>query len=120
MSLRKSSWLRTFISVCVVLCGFAVGETADVSGNWTVTASQGRRKLNQMLSIHQDGDKINGSFKGPRQSGTLSGSVSGNSITFHVDAKMPLDYEGTVNGDTITGTVRGEGKTGDFTAKRSK
>jgi hypothetical protein len=98
----------------------AADSPANVAGNWTVTASNGRRKITQTLVIQQDGDKISGTFKGPRQSGTLSGSVSGNAVTFHVDAKIPLDYTGTADGDSMTGKMSGEGKTGEFTATRSK
>jgi hypothetical protein len=74
----------------------------------------------QTLVIQQDGGKISGTFKGPRQSGPLEGTVTGNTIKFHVNARIPLDYDGTVDGDSMKGTLSGGGRTGDWTATRAK
>jgi hypothetical protein len=74
----------------------------------------------QTLVIQQDGAKISGTFKGPRQSGTLEGTASGNAVTFHVQARIPLDYTGTADGDSMKGTLSGRGRTGNWTATRSK
>jgi hypothetical protein len=108
----------------ILICGVALAADtpANVAGNWTVKATGGRRgrTINQTLVIQQDGSKISGTFQGPRQSGKLDGAVTGNTIKFHVDAKMPLDYAGTVDGDNMKGSLTGEGKTGDFSATRSK
>ena len=110
------------LALLLVLCGVALAADApaNVAGNWTVTASAGRRAATQTLVIQQDGSQISGTFKGPRQSGTLAGTVTGNAISFHVDAKMPLDYTGTVDGDSMKGTLSGEGQNGGWTATRSK
>jgi hypothetical protein len=103
-------------------CGVALPSDtpADVSGTWSVTASDGRRSATQTLVIRQDGNNIAGTFRGPRQSGTLDGKVSGNTITFHVSAKRQLDYTGTVNGDSMLGTLSGSGNTGNWTATRTR
>jgi hypothetical protein len=69
--------------------------------------------------LRQDGNKISGTFKGPRQSGTIEGRVDENNIKFRVKARVPLDYVGTVDGDTMKGTLTGRGKTGDWTATRA-
>jgi hypothetical protein len=37
-----------------------------------------------------------------------------------VKARVPLDYTGTVDGDTMKGTMSGRGKTGNWTAERAK
>ena len=39
------------------------------------------------------------------QSGTLAGTVTGNAITFHVEARRPIDYTGPVDGDSMKGTL---------------
>ncbi|HTZ96733.1 MAG TPA: hypothetical protein VMB18_10070 [Terriglobales bacterium] len=102
----------------ILLCGVVFAADANVAGTWTVLAKNGRRSVTQTLVLQQDGSKVTGTFKGPRQSGTIDGTVSGAAIKFHVTAKMPLDYTGTVNGDTMKGTLSSEGKTGDWTGTR--
>jgi hypothetical protein len=115
-------WNRSFCLVLILLCGVSMASdvVANAAGTWTVSASNGRHQATQTLVIQQDGNKITGTFKGPRQSGTLEGSVTQNAITFRVEARRPLDYTGTVDGDSMKGTLSGAGKTGDWTATRTK
>lgn len=93
---------------------------ANVTGTWTVNVSGDAGSATQTIVLQQDGGKITGTFKGPRQSGPLEGTVDGNKIQFHVKARFPLDYTGTVDGDSMKGTMTGKGKTGIWTAARSK
>jgi len=46
--------------------------------------------------------------------------VDGNRITFHVNARVSLDYKGTVAGDSMNGTMTAKGKSGEWTATRQK
>ena len=48
------------------------------------------------------------------------GTVDGKNIQFHVKTRVRLDYTGTVDGDTMKGTMSGRGKTGNWTAERAK
>jgi hypothetical protein len=114
--------VRYFWMVLILVSGavLASDTTANVAGTWTVTVSGGAMTANQTLNIQQDGAKITGTFKGPRQSGTLDGTVAGNKVDFHVQARIPLDYTGTADGDTMKGTFSGGGRTGDWTATRAK
>jgi hypothetical protein len=109
----------------VMLLAFAVvavaaDAPANVAGNWSVDVSDGSRKTTQTIMLKQDGGTVTGTFKGPRQSGTIDGTVDGKNIKFHVTARIPLDYTGTVDGDSMKGTMSGRGQQGDFTATRSK
>jgi hypothetical protein len=109
----------------VMLLGFAVvavaaDAPANVAGNWSVEVSDGSRKTTQTITLKQDGGALTGTFKGPRQSGTIDGTVDGKNIKFHVTARIPLDYTGTVDGDSMKGTMSGRGQQGDWTATRSK
>jgi hypothetical protein len=109
----------------VMLLTFAVvavgaDAPANVAGNWNVDVSDGSRKTTQTITLKQDGGTVTGTFKGPRQSGTIDGTVDGKNIKFHVTARIPLDYTGTVDGDTMKGTMSGRGQQGDWTATRSK
>lgn len=107
-----------FLLVCVVVS--AADEPANVAGTWNVSVSGGAGSAQQTIVLKQEGSKITGTFKGPRQSGPLAGTVDGNNISFHVSTRVPLDYKGTVGGDNMKGTMAGNGKTGDWTATRAK
>jgi len=98
----------------------AQDKPAKVAGSWAIDVSGGSGNAKQTMTLTQDGGKITGTFKGPRQSGTISGTVDGNNIKFHVTAGIPLDYTGTVDGDSMSGTMSGRGKTGDWKATRAK
>jgi hypothetical protein len=98
----------------------AADAPANVAGTWNIKVSGEAGSANQTIELKQDGGKISGTFKGPRQSGPVEGTVDGNNIQFHVRTRVPLDYTGTVDGDTMKGTMSGHGKTGDWTAARAK
>jgi len=96
----------------------AADEPANVAGTWKISVSGEAGSAEQAIVLRQQGNKITGTFKGPRQSGPLEGTVDGKSISFHVSTRVPLDYKGTLDGDTMKGTMSGKGKTGDWTASR--
>ncbi len=111
-----------FLAVGLLLaCGLALAadEPANVAGTWTVSVSGGAGSAEQTIVLKQDGNKITGTFKGPRQTGSLEGTVDGKKISFHVSTRVPLDYQGTVDGDSMKGTMTGNGKTGGWTAARA-
>ena len=112
------------VSLVMMLAFTVVAAAADtpanVAGTWSVDVSDGSRKTTQTITLKQDGATITGTFKGPRQSGTIDGTVDGKNIKFHVTARIPLDYTGTVDGDSMKGTMSGRGQQGEFTAARSK
>jgi len=104
----------------VVSVSAAQDKPANVAGSWTINVSGETGNAKQSMTLTQEGGKITGTFKGPRQSGTIAGTVDGNNIKFHVTAGIPLDYTGTVDGDSMSGTMSGRGKTGDWKATRAK
>jgi hypothetical protein len=116
----KVSAFVLFVSLTIALAAVAADAPANVAGAWDVNVSGAAGKTSQSISLKQDGGKITGTFKGPRQSGTIDGTVDGNTIKFHVTARIPLDYTGTVTGDSMKGTMSGRGQNGDWTATRAK
>jgi hypothetical protein len=117
---------RKLLAPCLIAgllfaCGLALAadDPAKVAATWKVSVSGGAGSAEQTIILKQDGNKITGTFKGPRQSGPLEGTVEGNNISFHVATRVPLDYQGTVDGDSMKGTMTGNGKTGDWTATRA-
>ncbi len=83
----------------------AAQDAANVAGTWTISVSRAAGNAEQMIILEQDGSKITGTFKGARQSGPLAGSVTGKVITFHVSMRVRLDYKGTMEGDSMKGTM---------------
>ena len=113
--------LAIFMLLAVVVSAAAAQDKpANVAGSWTVNVSGDTGNAKQTIVLTQDGGKITGTFKGPRQSGTIDGTLDGNNIKFHVTAGIPLDYTGTVDGDSMSGTMAGRGKTGNWKATRAK
>jgi hypothetical protein len=115
---RLVGWALFFLFVVGV--GIVAAADANVAGSWNVKVSGDAGAADQKIDLTQDGNKIGGTFKGPRQSGTIDGTVDGNNIKFRVKAFVPIDYVGTVDGDTMKGTLTGRGKTGEWTATRAK
>jgi hypothetical protein len=117
---------RTFMRVgcgaflMLVVCISVTATDPNVAGPWNIKVNGAGGAADQKIDLKQDGNKISGTFKGPRQSGTIEGTVDGNDIKFRVKAFVPMDYVGTVDGDTMKGTLTGQGKTGDWTATRAK
>jgi hypothetical protein len=124
MRVKKSAWtkLGLCVSALSLLCSVlkAADAPGNVAGSWTFSVSGESGRATQTIVIQQDGAKITTTFKGPRQSGTIGGTVDGNQISFHVKARRDLDYTGTVEGDTMKGTLSSGNKNGEFTASRGK
>ena len=121
MANRYRTLMRVGCGAFLMLVCISVAATdANVAGPWNIKVSGAAGTADQKIDLKQDGNKISGTFKGPRQSGTIEGTVDGNDIRFRVKAFVPMDYVGTVDGDTMKGTLTGRGKTGDWTATRTK
>ena len=101
----------------------AADEPAKVAGTWEMTFEGPRGTRTQTLTIQQDGSAIKGTAKGQRGEAPLEGSVTGNNIKFTITRETPngtftLEYSGTVEGDSMKGTVHSERFDGEWTAKR--
>ena len=114
--------LGVMAALVLVACITVAAQTAatNVTGTWNFKVSGEAGSADQTIVMKQDGNTITGTFKGPRQSGTIDGAVDGNKIKFHVTARAGMDYTGTVAGDSMKGTLAAKGKTGDWTATRAK
>jgi hypothetical protein len=117
----RSKTLAILAALVLIACVAAAADTpANVAGTWNFKVTGDAGSADQTIVIKQDGAKITGTFKGPRQSGTIDGTVDGNNIKFHVTARASIDYTGTVDGDSMKGTLSARGKAGDWTATRAK
>jgi hypothetical protein len=102
----------------------AAEEPAKVAGSWELTFEGPRGTRAQTLVIQQDGSKIKGTLTGQRGEAPLEGSVDGNKISFTVTRETPngtftIEYNGTVEGDSMKGTMHSQMFDGQWSAKRA-
>ncbi len=100
-------------------------QDVDVTGKWETTRETPRGTMTTTFTFEQDGSKLTGtasSSRGDRE--ITNGSVEGNKVTFTLVMTMgentvEMTYTGTVEGDTITGTMQTPRGEVPWTAKRA-
>ena len=124
---RKSLWWAGVCAVALLLplASRAADEPAKVAGKWELSMEGRQGPVTQDLKIEQDGGKIKGTLQGPRGETKFEGTVEGNKIHFSISrdtprGEMTIEYSGTVEGDTMKGTMGGGRFSRDWTAKRVK
>ena len=99
-------------------------EKVDVSGTWAFTVETAMGTGSPTFTFKQEGENLTGQYKGMLGEAPIAGTVKGNVISFSFKVSAQgmegtLTYNGTVDKNTIQGTVKlgdlGEGK---FTAKK--
>ena len=100
-------------------------DAAKVSGTWEISMEGRNGTMTQTLTIEQTGEKFKGTLKGARGETPVEGTVEGNTISFTVERETPRgkftqNYTGTVDGDSIKGTVKMGENERDWTAKKQK
>ncbi|MEO6587892.1 MAG: S9 family peptidase [Pyrinomonadaceae bacterium] len=118
---------KTVVVTTPGLMSMSVVPSVNVSGKWIMSANAGGMEIPITLDVKQDGTVVSGLMSSPHGDGTLANAkVSGKTVKGIIKAEiqgqpMDLEMEGTVEGDTMTGTLSG----GDlplisFTAKKEK
>jgi hypothetical protein len=86
---------------------------AGLSGTWALSATLGGQQISSTLTLEQQGSRLSGriSTDGFGSGEITDGSVSGNSFRFSTNLdiggqSMSLSYEGTFEGNQMTGTVQ--------------
>jgi dipeptidyl aminopeptidase/acylaminoacyl peptidase len=98
----------------------------DVSGKWTMIADAPGQSVEMLMELKQTDDTFNGTLSSAIGGGTVeSGKISGNSVqgTAKVNVQgQPIDVqiEGTVEGDTMKGTLNSPFGLIPFTATKNK
>lgn len=130
--------MKRNVALLVVLCFAIAGivcvaqaQDANVAGTWTLSMNfgggggqgGGGRGGPQTLTLTQDGQKLTGTLHGGRGDSPVTGTISGNNITFSVtrqtqNGEVKTDYTGTVSGDSMKGTVNMRGNPVDWTATK--
>jgi hypothetical protein len=83
---------------------------ANVDGKWSMTADTPMGKQSFELTVATEGESFKGAMSSPMGAQDVSGTVSGDTLTFAMQMEQPmkltLDYSLTVTGDAIAGSVK--------------
>ena len=97
---------------------------ASMTGTWAIEAHHSAGVSNPTATITQTGEKLNGTYVGSYGESVLTGSIKDNkeftfSVEIGTEQKVTVVYTGTLDGDTIKGSLTmGEMGEGTFTGKR--
>ena len=115
-----------FVASIVGSAAFAQPVPPSVAGDWDVTVQSPQGTTNVLVTLKQDGEKVDGLFKSPLGelpfTGTLTGSDMKFTFSFPVDGQpLLITMTGKVDGDAIAGKADFGGfAEGDWSATRAK
>jgi len=94
-----------------------------MTGTWAIEAHHSAGTSTPTATITQTGEKLTGKYIGSYGESVLTGTIKGQEFTFTVEIgteqKVEVVYTGTLDGDTIKGSLTmGEMGEGTFTGKR--
>jgi hypothetical protein len=125
--MKKNAILLATLAIFAMAFALAAAaqDMAKVDGSWELTMEGPNGSFTQTLTIQQDGAKLKGTAKGQRGESPLEGTVDGNKIQFTITRHTPngdraIEYNGTVSGDSIKGTVKFGENEREWTAKRAQ
>ena len=114
-----------FVAASAVAAGAQAGP-ANVAGAWRVSMQGQSAAVGQILSIEQKGGAISGTIRAQQgNAAQVRGTVTGKNITFTVkrqtpDGEVTQQFVGTVNANSIAGTVTQGQFHVNWTAARAK
>lgn len=96
---------------------------ATMTGTWAIEAHHSAGTSTPTVTITQTGEKLTGKYVGSYGEAPLTGTIKGADFTFTVEIgteqKVEVVYTGTLDGDTIKGSLTmGEMGEGTFSGKR--
>jgi hypothetical protein len=123
MTRRPSRRVSVFIFIVVTIVGMAAAQkAARLAGTWDVNIQhESGRVVNEQWVIEQDGNKVKGTVKTVRQEYPLEGTLEGNKIDIRVTVSEERHnvFLGTVDGDSIKGSIKQAGDDGTFSERRA-
>jgi hypothetical protein len=99
-------------------------QAVNVTGKWVLDVQTDQGSGTPTVTMKQDGEKVTGHYTGQLGDTDITGTIKANQLTFSFsgDAQgqaFKVVYTGTVEKDTIKGTVDiGGVATGTFTGKK--
>jgi hypothetical protein len=121
---------RFFVLVSATLCASLVlrrslaAQATNITGKWVFEVQTDQGSGSPVFTFKQDGEKLTGRYQGTFGEADLTGTVKGAAVafSFKADAQgtaVEITYKGTVEKDTIKGTLDLGGlATGTFSGKR--
>lgn len=96
---------------------------ATLTGTWALDVQHSAGTSTPTVTITQTGEQLAGKYVGSYGESVLTGSIKGADFTFSVEIgteqKVTVVYTGTLDGDTVRGSLTmGEMGEGTFTGKR--
>jgi hypothetical protein len=125
-TLKRAAGLFSLIVLMLAVSNVAIGQEAlpgaqpaNVAGDWIISSqNEDGRVSTKTIQVKQNGNQLGGHFKGPNQSGSLTGTMHGNHIFFRTNTRNVLRFRGIVNGDTMSGTIMFRGQPSAWRAWR--
>ena len=96
-----------------------------LDGNWNLTMQSPMGARDVSAELKANGGSIEGGFSGPQGAAPVSGTIDGNAVSFAATVagpmgQMELKFAGTLDGDSMSGTVQfGAFGSGTFTGARA-
>ena len=114
------------IPTLAILLMFAplLAQGVNVTGEWAFNVTTDQGGGTPTITFKQDGEKLSGTYNGQLGKADLAGTVKGTAIQFSFTIDMqgqqaPVNYKGTVEKNTMKGTMDIAGMVnGTFTATK--
>lgn len=128
-SLRIAGTAVAFAALTLLAANGASAQTADVSGDWTLSVTTDTGTTTPSLTLEQDGTDLTGHYSSETLGeADVTGTVEGSDVTISFTAsaqgtEVPVVYKATLEDDgTLSGTIDVAGglATGTFTAEKSE
>jgi hypothetical protein len=124
--MRTVTVIGGILGLVAALAMPAAAQGVNVTGKWVFDVQTGGGSGQPTVTFKQDGEKLTGHYSSQTLGeADFTGSVKGNAIqfTFNAEAQgqqIDVAYSGTVDGNTMKGTVNMAGGqlTGSFTGKK--
>lgn len=109
----------------LVVQTFGGNFSLAIDGNWNLTMQSPMGARSVAAELKANGNALEGNFKGDQGAAPIAGTIDGNNVNFAATVPGPmgqleLKFSGTVDGDSISGTVAfGAFGSGPFTGNRA-
>jgi hypothetical protein len=123
MNLKKISLAAIWaVAVVLVFATVAASQGTRVDGKWTLSLQTENGVITPTLTLASADGKLTGTLNGGGDDIAVTGAIDGNKITFTISphGEGPFTFNGTLDGDSMKGTVLMGDSDRNWTAARSK
>ncbi len=102
----------------------AEAAVTAIAGSWSITSESPQGPIQLTFNLRQEGSTINGEVSSPFGNFPLTGTLNGNELTFTFTAKVqdqdvPVTGKGSINGNSIRGSLNAMGTDSNFSGTRT-